>query len=265
MHWRTLVIVLIAIVVLVWLLIKYGHLIDESAPQEVDQLPKDRAPAIAPEQDPVCRRWDDWNGVNQYPMDYDCPDDLDYEPVDDQPPAELPVQVEGQPTPVAVGLAEISPLHAGHEHLAEGRQRFVIPPPAKPLIDISARLPKKISKGQALLSRILEEETGHEFFFDQWPEWLVNPKTNRRLQLDCSCPTLAIAGEYQGKNHYVFSEHFHGTVDKFHQQVARDDFKRRKCDECGMYLVTVPYWVRFDKMRDFVRQQLEYQFVLPSR
>ena len=71
------------------------------------------------------------------------------------------------------------------------------------------------------------------------PDWLVNPKTGRRLELDFWLPEVKVAIEVQGVQHSKFVPMFHKTEECFRDQVERDDFKRVACAEHGVFLYEV--------------------------
>lgn len=76
------------------------------------------------------------------------------------------------------------------------------------------------------------------------PNFLRNPETGRNLEIDCFNPVLKLGVEYNGKQHYSYSDHFHrGNSDSFVSQIDRDEFKINKCKQLGIYIISVPYTV----------------------
>src|SRR5665648_148 len=73
------------------------------------------------------------------------------------------------------------------------------------------------------------------------PDFLKNPETKRKLELDCYNEELKLALEYSGKQHYIFPNHFHKTKEDFLKQIRRDDYKKRVCIYKGVKLIVVPY------------------------
>ncbi len=90
------------------------------------------------------------------------------------------------------------------------------------------------------------------------PEWLRNPESNRKLELDCYNDELKIACEYNGPQHYVWPNHFPMTREQFLAQNRRDNFKINRCDEMGVYLITVPYNVPNDLIPDYINHYLPH-------
>lgn len=96
--------------------------------------------------------------------------------------------------------------------------------------------------------RIIEEITGKEFIKSR-PSWLNG------LELDGYCEELELAFEYNGQQHYEYSEHFHrGDIGKFEDQVERDRIKLEICTKRGIKLIVIPYTVE-DK-REYILSQL---------
>jgi len=58
-----------------------------------------------------------------------------------------------------------------------------------------------------------------------------------RLALDFLIPTLPLAVEVQGRQHYVFIKHFHKTREKFIDQLKRDRIKAEWLDLNNIPLV----------------------------
>lgn len=83
-------------------------------------------------------------------------------------------------------------------------------------------------------------------------EWLKNPRTGRYLELDGYNHDLRLAVEYQGQQHYIYPNIYHKTFDEYKKQKERDDFKRRSCDANGVYLITVPYTVKYDDIEKYI-------------
>lgn len=85
------------------------------------------------------------------------------------------------------------------------------------------------------------------------PPWLLNPATGQAMEYDCYNADLHIAAEHNGIQHYQFPSSFHKTEQEFLAQRARDEHKRLLSDKNGVTLITVPYWVPFDLIPEWVR------------
>jgi hypothetical protein len=114
----------------------------------------------------------------------------------------------------------------------------------------------KCSKGEKECRRYLEEKYGDEFP-NVRPDWLINPKTNRKLEIDCYNSKLKIGVEYNGEQHYVYPNFTNQTEEEFKKQVYRDRCKRRICKEQGITLITVPYKIKIKDIGSFIENKLD--------
>ena len=114
------------------------------------------------------------------------------------------------------------------------------------------------SKGEIECRRVLEYLFPGYKFPSSRPDFLRNNVTggNYNLELDCYCEKLRIAVEYNGIQHYKFSNFFHRNKDQFENQKYRDEMKRRICHENGILLITVPYSVKLEDIKSFIEKEL---------
>jgi hypothetical protein len=96
------------------------------------------------------------------------------------------------------------------------------------------------NKSEEECRRVLEYYF-HRPFNTQRPEWLINPRTGRRLELDCYNEDLAIAIEYDGAQHASYNERFHSSPTQFSKQQERDRLKEELCAARGVKLIRVPH------------------------
>jgi hypothetical protein len=125
----------------------------------------------------------------------------------------------------------------------------------------SSRGPPKESKGEKECRKVLEEIFG-EPFPKARPDILRNFVTSEEediynLELDCYNPSLKIACEYNGIQHYKFSPFFHKTRETFHNQKYRDYMKRDLCNKNGIFLIEVPHTVKNEDIRAFIIEKLK--------
>jgi len=102
---------------------------------------------------------------------------------------------------------------------------------------------EKPCKGEEIVAEILEKILASKVQRNIRPGFLKNPETGKNLELDCYNEEYAIAVEYNGIQHYKYPSPFHNTEKEFLDQVYRDRLKKKLCDEAGVYLISVPYWV----------------------
>jgi len=101
-------------------------------------------------------------------------------------------------------------------------------------------------KGEKYCREIFEN-LFNEKFEKIKPKWLINPKTNRLLELDGFCENLKIAFEYNGYQHYKAINIFHKTEQKFIDQKNRDITKNRICKENNIILLNIRQFKNFRK------------------
>lgn len=113
-------------------------------------------------------------------------------------------------------------------------------------------------RSEKLSREIFEDIMGVKFPSGKY-QFLTNPDTGKPLELDGYNQDLNLAFEYQGIQHYKFSEHFHKTEERFKKAQERDRFKYKKCTELGITLILIPY--KFNcynpkELRTYIRDQL---------
>jgi hypothetical protein len=74
---------------------------------------------------------------------------------------------------------------------------------------------------------------------DYWHPDLLYSATDKPMQLDIYIPSLSLALEYQGHQHYG-DAFYMGTSVRMYQH--RDEEKRKACKKANLTLVEVPYW-----------------------
>ena len=99
------------------------------------------------------------------------------------------------------------------------------------------------SVGEALTCGAMEELLGRSVSRDIGLPEIINPRTGRRMRLDCYDPVTGLTGEYNGQQHYKYPNVFHKSEKEFQGQLYRDQTKRELCDSTGKYLIPVPYTV----------------------
>ena len=122
-------------------------------------------------------------------------------------------------------------------------------------INNSNKKKKKTSKGELMVRQTLEEHY-RKPFPSTWPEFLRNPETNRKLELDCYNPELKLASEYNGIQHYVWPNFTGKSYEEHIKQRRRDRYKIEVCDKLGISLIIVPYTVNHNFIPEYVRQRL---------
>ena len=123
------------------------------------------------------------------------------------------------------------------------QEEVIQPPQTQPEVKPVTRKRGFVSKGEKLCCETMEKIYGVPFT-STWPEWLRNPETGEKLELDCYNEDLKLAVEYNGEQHYNWPNFTNQTQEQFINQVRRDEFKMKMCDRNGIYLIVVPYTVK---------------------
>jgi len=89
------------------------------------------------------------------------------------------------------------------------------------------------------------------------PEWLVNPETHHRLELDGYNENIKIAFEFNGPQHYMYYPKFHKHFDDFIKQQEKDYFRQITCEENGVTLISVPYTLDYGEFQNFIKNEYE--------
>ncbi len=149
----------------------------------------------------------------------------------------------------------VSPDSDNLKHTATQTKDLYIQEPAPVYL---SPVPQKFlsSKAETQCRRILEA-IFNKPFPQVRPSFLNNPETNRNLEIDCYNAELKLGVEYNSEYHYKWPNFTGQTKEEFIKVLRRDDYKRRACDEEGVYLIIVPYTVPFSKFEDYIREQIE--------
>lgn len=114
----------------------------------------------------------------------------------------------------------------------------------------------KTSKGEKKCREFLEFITKKPFEKVR-PPFLINPVTQRPLELDMYNEELRLAIEYNGAQHYQYNQMMHGNRDSFHNQKYRDLIKKQLCEQYNIRLILVPYTIPEDEIPTFLYDRLK--------
>jgi hypothetical protein len=120
------------------------------------------------------------------------------------------------------------------------------------------------SSGEVECRRVAEKLTGFPFPKHR-PVFLRNVVTDSNLELDCYCKELAVAIEYNGRQHYEYTPYFHSSRDAFNTTRYRDEMKARLCKDNGISLIVVPYSVPVSKIEAHLSQEFERLGIVKNR
>jgi len=101
----------------------------------------------------------------------------------------------------------------------------------------------KVSKGEDIVGEVFQDIMQRDIRRNIRPDFLRNPETGKALELDCYDEEYKIAVEYNGIQHYKYPSAFHKSEQQFYDQLYRDRLKKKLCEDEGVYLIPIPYWV----------------------
>lgn len=102
----------------------------------------------------------------------------------------------------------------------------------------------------------------YEILENTRPDWLLNQEGNR-LELDFYIPTLNVAIEVQGDQHFEFCEFMHGDIDGFNRLKRDDAVKKTKCKERGITLVEITDANQLSNLVDRLDEYTYHSSTLP--
>lgn len=102
---------------------------------------------------------------------------------------------------------------------------------------------------------IIEKYFGKEFNKIR-PDFLKQPN-GKNLELDMYNKDLNLACEYNGIQHVKYSPFFHKSYQDFIDQQNRDNFKKKKCEELGIKLLSISHKIKFEDLESYIHNQLK--------
>ncbi len=116
---------------------------------------------------------------------------------------------------------------------------------------------KTVWKTQEKCRSIFQKLYGKKFLSVR-PSFLKNPTTGQNLELDGYCKSLNLAFEYDGEQHSKYNPHFHkGGPNEFIYQVAKDDYKTKKCKLEGVDLIRIPHYIHPENLEEYIIRELK--------
>lgn len=101
---------------------------------------------------------------------------------------------------------------------------------------------KRNSAGSLVLFRVLCDMYGADNVIKEYSEpWLINPKTNHRMYVDFYIKDTDLCFEYDGMQHYEYTQYIHTNFKVFFNQVLRDRFKEKILRQHNMRLIRFRY------------------------
>lgn len=87
-------------------------------------------------------------------------------------------------------------------------------------------------------------------------EFTIKNETRKRsyVRFDFYLPDYNLMIEFDGKQHYIYSEHF-GSIDVFHRLRANDFYKNQYCKEHNIRLIRIPQYL-FHKIDEIINYEM---------
>lgn len=163
-------------------------------------------------------------------------------------------------------FVEVTPILNIQEETVCVNEHYQDPDISEEIIDLSQEVceqeeikpvkrGKFLSKGERICGETMEKIYGVPFISVR-PDWLRNPETGEKLELDCYNEELKLAVEYNGEQHYHFPNFTNQTQEQFINQTRRDELKMKMCDQNGVYLIVVPYTVKHKDIPSYLISRL---------
>ena len=102
------------------------------------------------------------------------------------------------------------------------------------------------------ICRALVERMTGILFPKAKPSWLKNER-GQQMELDGYAPSLGLAFEYQGIQHYEPISFFQSRPEKFKRQQEDDEHRRRLCLQHDVTLLEIPYYRRVHTIDEMQR------------
>jgi hypothetical protein len=88
------------------------------------------------------------------------------------------------------------------------------------------------------------------------PKWLKNVRGNQ-MELDGFAPSLNLAFEYQGQQHFKHVPVFHSHSSEFRKRQQDDERKRKLCFEHGVRLLEIPFHIPHTRLQSYLSDVLQ--------
>ena len=99
-------------------------------------------------------------------------------------------------------------------------------------IDVLMSKSSAYKKSQHTMQKMMQTMFPEEEFFEEYKHPDIKSPSGTDLILDNFCPSLKLAVEYQGYQHYKLSGYFHRKA-SLEEGKSSDDIKRELCKENG--------------------------------
>ena len=122
----------------------------------------------------------------------------------------------------------------------------------------------KGSTGELLIQDYLIKNS-IAFIREQEFDGLINNKTGYRLRFDFYLPDLRTCIEFDGKQHFEYTEEFDkGDTTKFKERKLRDGIKDKFCKQKGIILLRIRY-TEFSNINNILKNIIKKYTLIPKK
>lgn len=86
-------------------------------------------------------------------------------------------------------------------------------------------------------------------------------RDKRRLKFDFYLPKTKTLIEFQGIQHYQYFSAYHKSRLEFEDQRKKDNMKRKYCDEKGLKLIEIPFWLKNDEIEKLIIREVTINYI----
>jgi hypothetical protein len=114
---------------------------------------------------------------------------------------------------------------------------------------------KRIKRiNEELMFKVLDILLPGEYYIrNGYYSFLISPK-GKPMQLDIYYPKLGLALEFNGKQHYRYSDYFFSNKKQFEYLKTCDKLKKDMCKKLGIKLIIIDYTKKITE--DYIRMRL---------
>lgn len=120
-------------------------------------------------------------------------------------------------------------------------------------------VPYKCDSNMSCFSRLVLEQAksilGCDYITEHDFDWLINPKTNKKMFLDIYYPHLNLAIEADGEQHFHYSPLFHESYEDFQEYQYRDKVKNELLQQHNIKLIRVPYNLKANQIKELIKTE----------
>lgn len=144
------------------------------------------------------------------------------------------------------------------------RKKILLQRSKEQQINLVEQITTKSSNGELLIQEYLIKNNV-AFIREQEFDGLINNKTGYRLRFDFYLPDLRACIEFDGKQHFEYTEDFDkGDTTKFKERKFRDGLKDKFCKQKGIILLRIRY-DQFSSINNILKSFITKYTLIPKK